>query len=227
MNVTDALSTRSSKRAFLDRPVSRETISRILSLAGLAPSGSNIQPWQVYAVSGTRRDRLCAEVLEAARRDPSGQGREYNYYPVTWREPYLARRRACGWGLYGLLGIEKGDRAAGLRQALRNFELFGAPVGLFFYIDRDLQPGSWLDYGMFLQSVMLAARESGLDTCPQAAWLEFHRIVAAQVGAPPGQMLVCGMALGYADASNPVNAYRPDRLAVEEYTRFLGFEDAG
>lgn len=226
MNVTEALSTRSSKRAFIDRPVTRETISRILSVAGLAPSGSNIQPWHVYAVSGTQRDRLCAEVLEAARHDRSSHERDYNYYPVTWREPYLARRRACGWGLYTLLGIEKGDREAGLRQALRNFELFGAPVGLFFYIDRDLQPGSWLDYGMFLQSVMLAARELGLDTCPQAAWLEFHRIVTAQVGALPEQMLVCGMALGYADATDPVNAYRPDRLAVEEYTKFLGFEDA-
>ena len=226
MNVAEALSTRSSKRAFLDRPVAPDRVAHILRLAGLAPSGSNIQPWQVYVVSGTARDRLCAETVRSAREHRAGQGREYNYYPTTWREPYLARRRACGWGLYTLLGIQKGDREAGLRQELKNFELFGAPVGLFFYIDRDLQPGSWLDYGMFLQSVMLAARDSGLDTCPQAAWLGFHHIVAAHVGAPPEQMLVCGMALGYADAADPVNAYRPQRLAVEEYTRFLGFGDA-
>jgi nitroreductase len=128
--------------------------------------------------------------------------------------------------MYSLLGIAKGDRAAGLAQELRNFDFFGAPVGLFFYIDRDLQPGSWLDYGMFLQSIMLVARDFGLDTCPQAAWAHFHRIITAQVGAPPGQMLVCGMALGHADPADPVNDYRPARLPLAEYTRFLGFGDS-
>lgn len=223
MDVSDALLTRSSKRAFLDRPVPRETVERILALAGLAPSGSNIQPWQVYVVAGSVRDPLCAEVTAAAAGDRGDHQREYNYYPEPWREPYLARRRACGWGLYSLLGIAKGDRAAGLAQELRNFDFFGAPVGLLFYIDRDLQPGSWLDYGMFLQSIMLVARDFGLDTCPQAAWAHFHRIVTAHVGAPPEQMLVCGMALGHADPTDRVNDYRPARLPLAEYTRFLGF----
>jgi nitroreductase len=226
MDVSQALRTRSSKRAFLARPVDRGEIEQILQLAGLAPSGSNIQPWHVYVVSGAVRDRLCTEVADAARSARGSHQREYNYYPEPWREPYLARRRACGWGLYSVLGIAKGDRDAGLRQELRNFDFFGAPVGLFFYIERDLQPGSWLDYGMFIQSVMLAAREAGLDTCPQAAWAHFHRIVTPLVGAPAGQMLVCGMALGHADPADPVNAYRPARLAVAEYTRFLGFGDA-
>jgi nitroreductase len=225
VNVAEALATRSSKRAFLDDAVPREQVAQILALAGLAPSGSNIQPWHVYAVSGDARNKLCAAVIDAALNDRAAHQREYHYYPQQWREPYLSRRRACGWGLYSTQGIQRGDREAAFRQELKNFSFFGAPVGLFFYIDRDMQPGSWLDLGMFVQSVMLAARGLGLDTCPQAAWVEFHRIVTAHVGAPPEQMLVCGMALGYADRSDPVNDYRPARLAVGEYTRYLGFED--
>jgi len=225
MDVADALRTRSSKRAFTSRPVPRGTVERILALAGLAPSGSNIQPWRVYVVAGAVRDELCDEATAAAQGDRGAYRREYDYYPDPWREPYLARRRACGWGLYALLGIRKGDREASLRQELRNFRFFDAPVGLFFYIERDMQPGSWLDYGMFIQSIMLAARDFGLDTCPQAAWAHFHTIVTRRVGAPPEQMLVCGMALGYADQRDPVNAYRPERLAVDDYTRFLGFGD--
>jgi len=225
MDVADALRTRSSKRAFTSRPVPRDRVAHILGLAGLAPSGSNIQPWHVYAIAGAPRDALCAEVREAALGDRSAYQREYNYYPDPWREPYLSRRRACGWGLYSLLGIRKGDREAGLRQEVRNFDFFGAPVGLFFYIERDMQPGSWLDYGMFMQSIMLVARDFGLDTCPQAAWAHFHRIVTRHLGAPAEQMLVCGMALGYADPVEPVNAYRPDRLDVDDYTRFMGFGD--
>ena len=225
MDVAEALATRSSKRAFLDRPVPRETVERILTLAGLAPSGSNIQPWQVYVTAGPVRDRICADVTRAAREERGQHQREYNYYPEPWREPYLSRRRACGWGLYGLLGIPKGDREAAERQELRNFALFDAPVGLFFYIDRDLQPGSWLDYGMFIQSIMLVARDFGLDTCPQAAWAHFHRVIATHLSPPPEQMLVCGMALGYADPASPVNAFRPARLPLSEYARFLGYGD--
>ncbi len=223
MDVAEALATRSSKRAFLDRPVPRQTVERILALAGLAPSGSNIQPWHAYVVTGGVREAICADVTRAAREERGQHQREYNYYPEPWREPYLARRRACGWGLYGLLGIAKGDREAGERQELLNYQFFGAPVGLFFYIDRDLQPGSWLDYGMFLQSIMLVARDFGLDTCPQAAWAHFHRVIAAHLSPPAEQMLVCGMALGYADPAERVNGFRPERLPVEAYSRFLGF----
>jgi nitroreductase len=227
MNITDALLSRSSKRAFQDRPVPQSAVEDLLHHARYAPSGSNIQPWHVYAVAGEVRDRIVREAIDTAinRRDQLSY--EYHYYPQEWREPYLARRRACGWGLYSTLGIAKGDRMATARQELRNFEFFGAPVGLFFFIDRDMEPGSWLDYGMFIQSIMLMARERGLDTCPQAAWVPFHSIVQAAVGAPPPQMLVCGMALGYADPAQPVNAFRPERLAVAEFTRYLGFGDAG
>lgn len=225
MDVAEALHTRTSKRAFLDQPVERAQVEAVLALAGLAPSGSNIQPWHVYVVTGTAREALCHEVTEAARTDRASHRREYNYYPDPWREPYLGRRRACGWGLYSLLGIARGDRDASRDQDLRNFSFFDAPVGLFFYIDRDMQRGCWLDYGMFIQSIMLAARGAGLDTCPQAAWADFHRIVTRHLGAPAEQMLICGMALGYADADAPVNSYRPERLPVTDYTRFLGFRD--
>jgi nitroreductase len=149
----------------------------------------------------------------------------YHYYPRQWREPYLARRRACGWGLYSLLGIAKGDRAAGLAQELRNFSFFDAPVGLFFFIDDDIEPGGWLDYGMFIQSVLLAAQAAGLATCPQAAWAPFHRIVRAAVGAPQSQTLICGMALGYPDPAAAVNRFRPERLSVGEFTAWHGFGD--
>lgn len=225
-DVADALRTRGSRRAFLPKTVTREQVEALLELAGFAPSGSNIQPWQVYAVSGTVRDRLCADVTLAAVQDRKAHRSEYAYYPEPWREPYLARRRQCGWGLYSVLGIPRGDRESSMQQELRNFDFFGAPVGLLFYIDRDLTRGSWLDYGMFMQSVMLAARGHGLDTCPQAAWAPFHRIVSRHVGAPAQQMLVCGMALGFADPADPVNDYRPARLAVGDYTRFLGFGSA-
>ncbi len=224
MHVHDALRARGSTRAFLTTPVDACTIRRILDVARYAPSGSNIQPWRVHVVAGTARDALCAAVLSAA----AGGGRNafpwpYNYYPVQWREPYLARRRACGWGLYGTLGIERGDRAAIAAQELRNYELFGAPVGLFLFVDADLEIGSWLDCGMFLQSVMLAAQAEGLATCPQAAWAPFHAIVRAHVGAPENQMLICGLALGRADADAVVNRFRPDREPVDAFAKFHGF----
>lgn len=222
MDVPSALATRSSKRQFLARPVDRTTVGEILRHAGLAPSGSNVQPWRVYAVAGAVRDALVAEALAAARAGELHDW-EYHYYPVEWQEPWLSRRRACGWGLYSCLGIEKGDRLAGMRQQLRNLEFFGAPVGLFFFIDRRLEKGSWLDYGTFLQSVMLMARHLGLDTCPQAAWIPFHRVVRRHTGAPETEAIVCGMALGYADPTAPVNGFRPDRIAVEEFASFAGF----
>ena len=219
MHVRDALLSRGSTRAFLPDPVPRAMVERILDAARHAPSGSNIQPWRVHVVAGSARDALCAEVRAAAAAgaEPAWP---YHYYPVTWRDPYLARRRACGWGLYSLLGIARGDRAAGDAQRLRNFELFGAPVGLFFYVDADLELGSWLDCGMFVQSVMLAARGEGLHTCPQAAWLPFHGIVSRRLGVPPDQRLVTGMALGHADPDAPVNGYRPAREPVSAFATF-------
>ncbi|HUO78740.1 MAG TPA: nitroreductase [Steroidobacteraceae bacterium] len=220
MDVDTALRTRGSTRAFLPRPVAPATVTAILEQARFAPSGSNIQPWRVHVVSGAARDALCRAVGDAAARDGARPAWPYQYYPAVWREPYLARRRACGWGLYSVLGIAKGDRDAMRTQELRNYELFGAPVGLFFFIDADLGPGSWLDYGMFLQSVMLAAVAHGLATCPQASWAPFHGIIRAQLAVPDTQLLICGIGLGYADPAAPVNRFRPERLAVDEFTRW-------
>ncbi len=222
MDVDTALRTRGSTRAFLDRAVSREAVDAILTAARFAPSGTNIQPWQVHVVSGTVRERICSEVRHAATHEREQHRPVYDYYPAEWREPYLARRRACGWGLYSLLGIARGDRAAGLTQELRNFDFFDAPVGLFFFVDADLPVGSWLDYGMFLQSVMLAAQGAGLATCPQAAWAPFHTIVRAALSAPESQILLCGMALGHPNPAAAVNAFRPERIAVEQFTTWHG-----
>jgi nitroreductase len=222
MDVDTALRTRGSTRAFLPRPVARAAVEALLEQARFAPSGSNIQPWRVHIVEGAARDAICRAVRDAAVHAPERPFWPHQYYPPVWREPYLARRRACGWGLYSLLGIARGDRVAMLAQERRNYEFFDAPVGLFFFIDSDLGLGSWLDYGMFLQSIMLAAVAHGLATCPQASWAPFHQIVRAQLSVPDSQMLICGMGLGYADPEAPVNRFRPERLPVGEFTHWHG-----
>ena len=224
MHVDTAIRARGSTRAFLQRPVARSAVQSILDTARYAPSGSNIQPWSVHVVAGAARDSIVTAVTDAAIYDRASHPGVYDYYPPNWREPYLARRRACGWGLYSLLGIAKGDRPAGLAQELRNFEFFGAPVGLFFFIDSDLPHGAWLDCGMFIQTVMIAAQGAGFATCPQAAWAPFHRLIRASLDVPDTQTLICGMALGYADPRAPVNGFRPVRLSVREFTAWHGFE---
>jgi len=218
MPLTDLMYARVSTRAFLARPVPIELVRAVIAAAGQAPSGTNIQPWQIHVVTGETRNEISAAVRSAAIQPVERPEWTYDYYPKTWRDPYLARRRACGWGLYGLLGIQKGDREAGLAQELRNFNFFDAPVGLFLLIDRDLGRGSLMDCGMFLQNMMLAALDAGLATCPQAAWVPFDATVRAILGAPDTQMLVCGVALGYADPAAPVNRYRPGRLDIDAYT---------
>ena len=220
LTVEDAIRGRQSTRAFLKAPVPREIARRVLETAGRAPSGSNIQPWKVYAVDGAPLAALVAEIL--AVHDTQGEPqREYNYYPVNWREPYLARRRACGWGLYGTLGIKREDKVGMHAQRRQNFEFFGAPMGLVFTIDRDLEIGSWLDLGMFVQSVMIAARQFGLETCPQAAFANFHAIIRRRLAVPDTEMVVCGMALGYPDTGAKVNSFRTDREPVEAYATFV------
>ena len=226
MEVDTALRTRGSTRAFRDQPIGRSDVDSILERARFAPSGSNIQPWRVHVVSGAVRDGICAAVRDAAARATAPPAWPYAYYPAVWREPYLARRRACGWGLYAQLGIARGDRAAAAAQELRNYDFFGAPVGLFFFIDADLGPGSWLDYGMFLEAVMLAATARGLATCPQAAWAPYHGIIRARLAGPDEQMLICGMALGHPDTAAPVNRFRPERLPVDAFTVWHGAEAA-
>jgi nitroreductase len=220
MSVEDAITGRRSIRAFLDKKVPRETIEKILGIASRAPSGSNIQPWKVHVLQGARKEELSRALLALHDEGAKAQ-REYNYYPESWREPYLARRRACGFGLYKTLGIARGDTAAMQEQHGRNYTFFGAPVGLIFSIDRDMEKGSWLDMGMFIQSVMLAARGEGLETCPQAAFASFPGVVQAVADIPAQEMVVCGMALGYADPAAVVNGFVTERLGVSEFVTFV------
>jgi nitroreductase len=221
----EAIVSRQSIRAFLPREVPRDTIEAILEAAARAPSGTNTQPWKVYVLAGEPRAELSRRIL-AAFDDPAvapTHMREYAYYPEKWQSPYIERRRKIGWDMYGLLGIGKGDFAKTHAQHGRNYAFFDAPVGLMFTIDRVLERGSWLDYGMFLQSVMIAARARGLDTCPQAAFLEFHRIIAEVVGIPDNEMLVCGMSLGWADPQAVINTLQTARDPVSGFARFSGF----
>ena len=219
--VARALLTRRSVRGFKPTPVAREVIEAILTLAARAPSGTNCQPWKVYVCSGAVKAALTRDLV-AAHFDRDGTyTEEYAYYPKRWREPYLARRRKLGWDLYGLLGIAKGDRGGTARQHARNYEFFGAPVGLFFTVDRDMELGSWLDCGMFIQSVMIAARAFGLHTCPQAAFTPFHRIVRRHIGIPDSEVLLCGMSLGEIDEHERANALEVEREPVDAFTRFV------
>ncbi len=222
--VDAAITSRQSIRAFLPEPVPRAVIEEILGVASRAPSGTNIQPWKVYVLTGDRLARLCRSI-RAAYEDP-GQAEvhtpEYAYYPTRWSEPYLTRRRKLGWDLYRLLGIDRGEPQRMREQHARNFNFFDAPVGMIFTIDRALERGSYLDYGMFLQSVMVAARARGLDTCAQAAFAGFHRVIRAELALPEAEMVLCGMALGMADMSKIENTLVSEREPVE---RFVVFRD--
>ncbi|MEO1694030.1 MAG: nitroreductase [Pseudomonadota bacterium] len=224
--VSEALLTRRSVRGFLSDPVPRDTVEHILRTAARAPSGSNIQPWHVVAVTGNVRDEVAAAVRHAATTDAEAHTAQYVYYPQTWRAPYIDRRRATGWGLYGTLGIEKGDKARMAAQHMRNFDLFDAPVGLFITMDRDMETGSWLDTGTFVQSIMIAARAHGLDTCPQQAWSRYWRVIFPLLDIADDQILVCGMALGRADPHAPANDFWTEREPLASYARLEGFGDA-
>jgi len=220
ITVEEAITGRRSIRAFLDKPVPRELIDKLLTIAGRAPSGSNIQPWKVWVLQGEAKTALSAELK--AQHDAGIEGEwPYNYYPVKWREPYLGRRRACGFGLYAKVGIAKGDTSAMKAQHGRNFLFFDAPVGLIFTIDDDMELGSWLDYGMFLQSIMVAARAFGLETCPQAAFAPRHATIKKRLGIPDNETVVCGIALGYADWSNKVNEFTPDRVPLKDFVHYV------
>lgn len=217
-----ALRSRHSVRAFLSNPVPRGTIEEILAVASRAPSGTNIQPWKVHVLTGRTR-RSLSDAIVAAYDDPRAGGgppAEYAYYPCKWVSPYLERRRKIGWDLYGLLGIKKGDKVKMHAQFRRNFDFFGAPVGLIFTIDRVLERGSWLDYGMFLQSIMISARGHGLDTCPQAAFIHYHRIITEQLRLPDEEMVVCAMSLGYADPDATENRLVTEREPVAGFCHF-------
>jgi nitroreductase len=217
-----ALTSRRSVRAFLPTPVPRATIEEILAVASRAPSGTNIQPWKVHVLTGASLTGLTGEILRAWE-DPevaATHTEEYDYYPREWVSPYLERRRKIGWDLYGLLGIGKRDVAAMRAQHARNYRFFDAPVGLMLTMERIMGRGAFIDCGMFLQNVMVAARARGLDTCPQAAFTQFHRIIEARLGIPPTELLLCGMSLGHADASRPENGLRTEREPVSGFTVF-------
>ena len=228
LNAVDAaIHSRMSVRAFLPRAVPRETLEQLLAIASRAPSGTNTQPWKVYVLQGASRDSLVGKVCaahDAIRANPELAAQykeEYDYYPEKWVSPYIDRRRENGWGLYGLLGIGKGDKDKMHAQHQRNYRFFDAPVGLMFTLDRVMGRGSLVDYGMFMQNIMVAARGHGLHTCPQAAWNGFAKIILPHIGAGDDEMLVCGMALGYADESALVNTFRTPRVGVQAFTAWL------
>ena len=226
-SVDAAIERRYSVRAFLPTPVPRPLIEDILRVASRAPSGTNAQPWKVYVLQGAKKDELVQKVCAAhdeLRQHPELETKfreDYDYYPRHWVEPYLGRRRQNGWSLYGLLGIGKGDKDAMHAQHQRNFRFFDAPVGLMFTLDRVMGQGSLVDYGMFLQNIMVAARARGLHTCPQAAWNDYASIVLPYIGAGAQEMLVCGMSLGFADLAAPVNGYSTPREPVATFTRWV------
>jgi len=225
--VDAAITSRMSVRAFTSQAVEKPVLAHLLEVASRSPSGTNTQPWKVYVLQGASRDSLVSQVCaahDAVRADPALGAQyveEYDYYPQKWVSPYIDRRRENGWGLYGLLGIGKGDKDQMHAQHQRNYRFFDAPVGLMFTMDRVLGRGSLVDYGMFLQSIMVAARGHGLSTCPQAAWNGFAKIILPHVGAGPDEMLVCGMALGYADEAAPVNRFHTPRVPVQDFTTWL------
>lgn len=228
LNAVDAaIHSRMSTRAFLPKAVPRSTLEHLLEIASRAPSGTNTQPWKVYVLQGGSRDSLVDKVCaahDAIRANPelaAGYKEEYDYYPEKWVSPYIDRRRENGWGLYGLLGIGKGDKDKMHAQHQRNYRFFDAPVGLMFTLDRVMGRGSLVDYGMFMQNIMVAARGHGLHTCPQAAWNGFAKIILPHVGAGNDEMLVCGMALGYADESALVNTFRTPRVNQQAFTTWL------
>ena len=225
--IDQTITSRQSIRAFLNQPVDIQIIKDILKVSSRAPSGTNTQPWKVYVVTGQKRaeliKRVCDAQIELYERPELAEKytETFPYYPETWISPYIDRRRENGWGLYGLLGIQKGEKEKMAAQHLRNYQLFDAPVGLFFTVDQAMGIGSKMDISMMIQNIMIAAKARGLDTCPQAAWNHFHSIVLDVLGAPENEELICGMALGYADPDHIVNTFVTPREPVENFTVFL------
>ena len=223
--VDHAIRSRRSIRAFLDRPVPRTVVEDILDVASRAPSGTNTQPWQVHVLTGEPLRRLSERILAVYHdREAVKQHKdEYKYYPEKWISPFIDRRRKVGWDLYTLLGIGREDKARMHAQHARNYRFFDAPVGLMFSIHRVMEVGSWLDYGMFLQNIMVAARARGLDTCPQAAFMQFHSIITDELQISADHMLVCGMSLGYANPDAIENTLVTEREPVSGFAKFMGW----
>lgn len=224
MNVSDAIDSRMSCRAFQDTPVPEAVVRNILDIARRAPSGGNVQPWHVYVIAGEKLREFRAIIAEKMRAGTENEGLEYDIYPSSMPEPYRSRRFKCGEDMYATLSISRDDKAARRRQFIRNYQFFDAPVALFFAINRRMGPPQWSDLGMFLQSIMLLAREEGLHTCAQEAWARWHKTVGEFLSMPEELMLFCGMGLGFRDETAPVNRLRTDRAPLEEIVTFQGFE---
>jgi len=223
VNVSEALASRMSCRAFLPTPVPEATVRAILDGAKQAPSGGNLQPWRVHVLAGQPLAEFIALVRSKVPTHPRGEGSEYEIYPTALWEPYRSRRFKCGEDMYATIGVAREDKLARLLQFARNYEFFGAPVGLFFCIDRRMGPPQWSDLGMYMQSVMLLAREHGLHTCAQEAWSVWYRTVGEFLRLPPELMLFSGMALGHRDESAPINSLKTDRAPLEEFAELRGF----
>lgn len=223
MDVIEAIKSRTSIRAFTDQPVAKETIAELLNISQRAPSGTNTQPWHVHVCTGAVRQAITDEVLALAAEGKGGKYEDYDYYPPVWNDVHRDRRRGVGWGLYGLLGIQKGDREGSARQGARNFQFFDAPVGMFITTDSYLGRGSWADTGMYIQTLMLAAKGLGLDTCPQAAWIQFQKPIFRHLGIPDDQVLVSGMCLGYADPDAIENTLISEREDIANVATYSGF----
>lgn len=219
MNVSEAIKQRHSVRRFLETTVSRDQIRQLLDIARHAPSGANTQPWQVAVLTGARKQALAQQIVDAFDKGQTDTP-DYEYYPTVWQEPYLSRRRACGMQLYQSLGITRQDKTAQKAQWAANYRAFDAPVMLIFWMEGVMQTGSFMDFGMFLQSLMISAVEAGLATCPQAALAEYPNTIRPALGLPEDALVLCGMALGYEDTTAPVNHYRTAREAVDTFTYF-------
>ncbi|MEQ8379563.1 nitroreductase [Parvibaculum sp.] len=224
MKVSEALKTRITCRAFLDREVPEATVRQILEEAKYAPSGGNLQPWHAYVITGERLKEFLAIIAEKQKTNPFGDGdTEYDIYPKGLTEPYKARRFKCGEDMYATIGVPREDKEGRMKQFMRNFTFFDAPVAMFFAIDRQMGLGQWSDLGMFIQSLMLVAREHGLHTAPQEAWAIWHKTVSEFLDMPEELMLFCGLGLGYMDETAPINHLRTDRAPLEEFATLSGF----
>ena len=223
ITVSEAMNTRLTCRAFTNKVPKKRIIVNIIEKAKRAPSGGNLQPWRIWLVSGEPLKSFLEDIAKKIEKNPMGEGTEYHIYPPKLKEPYESRRKEVGRSMYEVLQIPKEDRAGRLNQFKRNFEFFGAPVAIFFAIDRQMQEGQWSDLGMFMQSLMLLAREEGLHTAPQEAWAIWYKTINKFLNIPDELMLFCGMGIGYADENNPINSFKSKRIELEDFAQFIGF----
>jgi nitroreductase len=224
MDVREAVASRYSCRSFLEKPVAKEIVREIICSAARAPSAGNMQPWHVYVLSGDSIKALKADLAARTNELPKGEGGDYQIYPEPMTSPYRERRFEVGESLYGSIKVTREDKPSRYRQYARSYQFFGAPVALFFVLERSFGLAQWADIGGFLQTFMLLARAHGLHTCPQQAWVAFHKTVRTHLALPPHLIVYSGMALGYADENDPINSWRAPRAPLETYATFSGFD---